>query len=551
MRLYAIAFLIVLGLVGGAAIALEKFTSAENLLLRLGSFELRIPRLALEETPLTQQELAALFAKETPLSLAERLARFTAERARLPEAQGQSAVDGKMKEFIFKDILLEHVLAGRVGALRASRLDETLGDDKAQSVAARYENLTASGLTLTGLARLLEDPHGGDESVSIADAAALEKLTVTANDGALSLAAARLSTRRPRLAAFSDPALRRATGEAQDRIALVKEVVAAVSFETLEAQDLSLSGAPAPADPAFSLGARDLAFEGLEKGVARKARLAHFDLKSADGGRIALEGATFEGLDIGAALTHSGLRALHFDKARLEKLAGDAPAPDGRGRSKFALESATLDLGHFRDGAPTKAAARFQSLSVDLAARGEETNAEFLRSLGYSTLEFSGAGAAEWREASRQFDLSRLSLDAKGMFSLSLGAKLSGVDGAIFTASPLMAAPLLLASRLDRLEATLADPKLIDRLIERSARQSGVDPARLRTDYARDMGRAISVALGGSEKAKRIAAAVERFILRRSRLRLSLTAPQGLGVMDLLKSPPEILQSLEVEASAE
>ncbi|HTO80044.1 MAG TPA: hypothetical protein VMJ31_09760, partial [Methylocystis sp.] len=227
------------------------------------------------------------------------------------------------------------------------------------------------------------------------------------------------------------------------------------------------------------------------------------------------------------------------------------PAPDGRGRTKFALQSAALDLGNFRDGAPTKAAARFQGLGVDLAARGEESSAAFLRGLGYSTLEFSGAADAQWRGASRELDVPKLSLDARGMFALGVSLKLSHVDGAIFTASPLVAVPLLLAARIDRAEATLADPKLLDRLIEQSARQSGVDPARLRADYAHDMGRAILGALGESDKAKRVAAAVERFVLHRGRLRIALTAPQGFGVMDLMKSPPEILQELEVEASAE
>jgi hypothetical protein len=554
MRLFPMAFLIAVGLAGPAALAFEKFIAVENLDFRLGSLELRIPRLALEGTPLTQVELAALFAKGAAPPFAERLARFSAERARIPEAQGESVVGEQKKELLIKDITLEKVVAGRVGALRVASLEEALRDGT-QSAAGRYENLTASGLDLALIARLLAGEGAADKEPGrpLAEAAALESLVVNANDGAFSLAAARLSTRRPRLAALSEPAWRRLSGEMhepRDEAAIINEILAAVAFETLEAHDLSVVGRVAPAE-SYSLGARDLAFEGLEKGVARKARLASFSLKSADGGRVALDALAFDGLDLGAALTRSGLRALHFDKGRLEKLVGDAPAPDGRGRTKFALQSAALDLANFRDGAPTKAAARFQGLSVDLATRGEEANAGFLRGLGYSALELSGAGDAQWRDATREFEVSKLSLDAKGMFALSVSVKLSHVDGAIFTASPLVAAPLLLAARVDRVEATLADAKLLDRLIEQSARQSGGDPARLRADYARDLSRAILGALGESDKAKRIAAAVERFLLRRGRLRIALAAPQGFAVTDLLKSPPEILQELEVEAAAE
>ncbi len=554
MRLFVIAFLVAIGLAGPAALAFEKFAVMENLDLRLGSLDLRIPRLAVEGTPLTPVELAALFVKGATPPVAERLARFSAERARIPEAQGQSVGGEKQKEILIKDITLEKVVAGRVGALRVASLEEALRD-RTQSAVGRYENVTASGLDLTRLARLLagEGAADGDPARLLADAATLDRLAVNANDGAFSLAAARLSTRRPRLAALSEPALRRLSGETsepRDDAEIVNEMLAAIAFETLEAHDLSVLGRVAPAE-AYSIGARELSFEGLEKGVAGNARLANFSLKSADGGHMALDALAIEGLDIGAALARPGLKALHFDRARLERLVGDAPAPDGRGRSKFALDSATLDLGQFRDGAPTRAAARFQGLSVDLAARGEEASAGFLRGLGYSTLEFSGAADAQWREASREFDVLKLSLDAKGMFALSVSLKLSHVDGAIFTASPLVAAPLLLAARLDRVEATLTDAKLLDRLIEHSARQSGGDPARLRVDSARDVSRTILGALGESDKAKRIAAAVERFLLHRGRLRIALTAPQGLSVTDFLKSPSEILQELEVEAAAE
>jgi hypothetical protein len=554
MRLFPIAFLVGIGVAAPAAFAFEKFVAVENLDLRLGSLELRIPRLAVEGTPLMQAELAALFAKGATPSPAERLARFSAERTRIPEAQGESAVDERKKELLIRDITLEKVVAGRVGALRVASLEEARRDGT-RSAAGRYENLNATGLELGQLARLFAGEGAAEKAPArpLADAAALERLAVNAADGAFSLAAARLSTRRPRLAALSEPAWRRLsgeTGDAREDAEIVNEILAAVAFETLEAHDLSVAGRVAPAE-AYSIGARDLALEGLETGLARKAQLKNFSLKSADGGRMALDALAFEGLDIGAAMTRSGLRALHFEKARLERLVGDAPSPDGRDRTKFALDSAALDLSHFRDGAPTKAAARFQGLRVDLAARGAEANGEFLRSLGYATLEFSGAGDAQWRETSRELEVSKLSIDAKGMFALSLSLKLSRVDGAILTASPLVAVPLLLAARVDRLEATLADAKLLDRLIEQSARQSGGDPARLRADYARDVSRTILGALGDGDKAKRIAAAVERFLLHRGRLRIALTAPQGFAVMDLVKSPPEILQELEVEAAAE
>ena len=283
MKLFIRAFLVALGLAGPAALAFEKFVVVENLDLRLGSLDLRIPRLAVEGTPLTPVDLAALFVKGATPPVAERLAQFTAERARIPEAQGESVAGEKKKELLIKDITLEKVVAGRVGALRVASFEEALRD-RTQSAVGRYENLTASGLELAQLARLLAGEGAVDREPArlLADAAALERLAVNANDGAFSLAAARLSTRRPRLAALSEPALRRLSGETsepRDDAEIVNEILAAIAFETLEAHDLSVVGRVAPAE-SYSIGARDLAFEGLEKGVAGKARLANFSLKS-------------------------------------------------------------------------------------------------------------------------------------------------------------------------------------------------------------------------------------------------------------------------------
>ncbi len=544
MRLFYRAILVGFGLAASGAPAFEKFASLENLALHVGAFELRIPRLAVENTPLTNEALATLFASGATPPLAERLARFSAGRARIPEAQAENAAGDKKKALIFNDIQMDAVVAGRIGALRLGSLEQRERDDNPSAV-ARYENLSASGLDLPRLVKLLAGESVPDGAPALADSAALEKLAASGGEGGALLTAARISTRRPRLGALPDKS------EPRSAVEIVNDILQTIAFEALEAHDLTLTGREAPADATYAIGARDLAFEGLDKGVARKARLAGFSSRSADGGLVRVDTLAFEGLDLGAALTRPGLRALHFDKARIEKLSGDAPAPEGRGRVKFSLASAALDLGNFRDGAPTKADARFQGLSVDLAARGEDPSAAFLRGLGYSSLELAGAGEAQWLDARRELEVSKLSLEARDMFALSLRLKLSRVEGGVFSASSIVAASVLMGARLDRIEATLSNAKLLDRLIEQSARQSGVDPAKLRVDYARDMARAILGALGESDKAKRIATAVERFLNHRSNLRIALTAPQGLGVMDLIRSPSDILQQLDVEAVAE
>ena len=157
MRLFYRALLVGLGLAASCALALEKFASLENLNLRLGAFELRIPRVEVENTPLTREALAEIFASTATPPLAERLARFSAGRARIPEAEAESVAGGGNKSLKFNDMKMDAVVAGRVGALRLGSLEESQRDNRASAV-ARYENMSASGLDLP---RFAKATHGG------------------------------------------------------------------------------------------------------------------------------------------------------------------------------------------------------------------------------------------------------------------------------------------------------------------------------------------------------------------------------------------------------
>ena len=61
---------------------------------------------------------------------------------------------------------------------------------------------------------------------ALADAAALEKLAVSAGEGGVSLTAARLSTRRPRLSSLPEK------GESRNEGEIVNNLLQTIAFET-------------------------------------------------------------------------------------------------------------------------------------------------------------------------------------------------------------------------------------------------------------------------------------------------------------------------------
>jgi hypothetical protein len=413
-------------------------------------------------------------------------------------------------------------------------------------------------LDLPALAALFAAPRPSDAEPAkpVLQAARVDGIDVEAKDGGFSLRAGPIEAADVRLRALHAPTLAALsrpegplTGGVEDA-ALALGLLDSLEFGALEAQELSLSGRQGAGKPRL-VGARRLAAKGFAGGVVREASMEGFALDSADGGRLAAEQFSLKGLDVARMLNQAGLRAWRFDHAALAKASGDMPDPDG-GRTKFAVDSAEIDLADFREGLPAKVALRFQGFKIDLAARGEEASTgKFLRGLGYAGLDFSGAGAAEWRERTRELEISQLRLDSKDMGALNVAAKFSGVDAGVFNPNPLIAGSLLLAARLNRLEATLEGGALLERLLAAEAKASGGDPAKLRAEYADDLAQLVLAQLGDDPKTQRIAAAIKAYVAHPKKLRLVFSTAKGFGATDLVKSFPEILREIDVEASAE
>jgi hypothetical protein len=546
--------------VAGLAARADTGAPPEGLVFEIGAMVYRIPRLSIEGGTLTAAELARLADPKDKASLDERLARVTAKRIVIPEIRGDSKAGERVTRLLYKDVVLEDVANGRIGALRAASLEQSakgIGEKGAGgAVEARYANLTAKGVDPRQLVHVLTFARENDkeEVKTIEEEADIESVSFTFPDAGLEIHAGPVAALGLRARALAEPPLAGARDGAatpEQGAMLALTALGAMELGAFSARDVLMTGRGAPGEKPYAVKFDRLTLDKVAGAKAREAAIEDFALDSADGGHVALRRLALRGLDFNALLAPGEARTWRLDRAEAEGVVADLPDAGADGRVKFEIGALGADFANYREGVPTKFAVRLDRLKADLAARGESPAAHFFTALGYRDVALSFETAGVWREEARAFEIERARVDAKDMGAVTLQATFGNVGASVFSPSPIVSRAAMLTATVTRLEATVEGGGLIDRVLAQEAKSSGGDVSKLRADYARDAGAAIEASLESGDKARRIGEAVTKFLNHPTRLRIKLTSPKGVGALDLgLKRPGEILNELDVEAEA-
>ena len=542
-------------IVAGLAARAETVAPPDGLVVDIGATVFSIPRLTVEGGTLTGAELARLADPKDKTPLDERLARVTAKRIVIPEIRGESKAGERSTRVVYRDVVLEDIANGRVGALRAASLEQS-AKGAGGAVEARYAKLSAKGVDPRQLAHVLAFARESDkeEAKTIEEEAAVESVSLAFPDAGIEIHAGPVTALGLRARALAEPPLAGAPDAAAspDQAAMIAlAALGAMELGAFGARDVVVTGRGAPGEKPYAVKFGRLALDKIAGGKAREASIEDFTLDSADGGHVALRRLALHGLDFNALLAPGEARTWRLDRAEGEGVVADLPDAGADGRVKFEIGAFGADFANYRAGVATKFAIRLDRLKADLAARGESPAAHFFMALGYRDIALSGELAGVWREEARAFEIERAHVDAKDMGVVTLQATFDNVGASVFSQSPIVSRAAMLTATVTRVEATVEGGGLIERLLAEEAKTSGGDVAKLRADYARDAGAAINASLDGGEKAHRIGEAVTKFLNHPTRLRIKLTSPKGVGAMDLgLKRPGEILNELEVEAEA-
>ncbi len=556
MRLRLIA-LVAAGTLCLAQPAASARFSYDDLSFALGATAYRIPHLEIEGAALSAADLARFFAQGP-----EGLAHVSAARIIIPELFGETTLGAAKQHIIYKDVTLENVAGGRIGALRAASMEQAADRPGAGRMAARYQGLALAGLDLKQLAHVAGAARAAQEAPGlVGESGTVESATFSYPDAKFAVSLGRASVSGLKARALAEPwprlleRLAQAApsggpeGAAQGAALLagLADALAAVEIGNVEIADLSARGLD-PAKP-YAIGCERLAVTKLAGAVADEAVAENIALASADGGVLALRRLALSGFDMQPLF---GARWPRIKRLAAQGLSADLPDANAAGRVKFGLAAATADFSDYVDGLPSKATAQVEHFGVALAERGETPATALFLALGYRDLDLSAGFDGAWREPERRASIERLSFYAQDMGAVTLSATVEGVSPGLFSADPAISKAAAAGAAVTRLRLTLEGGALIERVLKQEAESRGESLERIRADYARDGGRVVAALLGDGEKAKRVGAALSAFLQRPGRLTLRVASQKGVGLQDAtLRKPGEILEEAEVEAVAE
>ena len=436
-------FVALAALVAGLAARADTGAPAEGLVVEIGAMVFSIPRLTVEGGTLTGAELARLADPKDKTPLDERLARVTAKRIVVPEIRGESKAGERVTRLVYKDVVLEDIANGRIGALRAASLEQS-AKGAGGAVEARYANLSAKGVDPRQLAHVLAFARENDkeEAKTIEEEATIESVSFTFPDAGIEIHTGPVAALGLRARALAEPPLAGARDAAAtpDQGAMLALGVGAMELGAFGARDVVVTGRGAPGEKPYAVKFGRLTLDKIAGGKAREASIEDFALDGADGGHVALRRLALRGFDFSALLAQGKARAWRLDRAEAEGVVADLPDAGADGRVKFEIGALGADFSNYREGVPTKFAARLDRLKADLAARGESPAAHFFTALGYRDIALSGEIAGVWREEARAFEIERARIDAKDMGAITLQATFGNVGASVFSPSPIVRA---------------------------------------------------------------------------------------------------------------
>jgi hypothetical protein len=542
--------------------AAETDVAVDNLVFAIGATTYRIPHLELKGATLSAGELAELFKGDEP-AIDGRLARLSARSLVLPSMTAETRTGDSVERATYRDLRAESVAAGRIGVLRIAGAEQT---NEASDGASRRYLWGASLLKGVDLRQLVHlrlatrvDP--GETLKPVIDEERVESLVLedparklTVKTGALVLAGVKgraFSSPPARILdslekpdpgkSAADPAL----------LAFLVDALASLDVASVEAKDLSVSGKGEPAEKPYSVSIGRFAANKIAGAVVGELKMEDFSLAASDGGKISLERVGLRDASLASLVEGAYPRLGHFEAKGLAADLPDVGAEDSA-RMKFGLAGVEADFADFREIAPAKLSARMDRLASDLAARGETASTAQFLALGYRSLDLSAAFAGEWNEKTREAIFAPIRFEGRDMVTATLKATFGNVSSAVFSAMPLVSKAAALAASVKSVDLALDGGGLVDRLLAFEAKEQKAPIEKARAEYAKAAALLVADFCGGGEKAKKIAEAVSAYILKPKRLHLRLASEKGVGAMDALaRKPGEILESVEVEASAE
>lgn len=562
--------------------------AVENLHIGSGSAQLRIPRLEVQGSSLSQAEITALFDPAQTGQLQQRIARLDAAAIRVPELRFEQTIPAKdgqtlRQTVIYSNLTLDNVKAGKAAAMRVARATAGVSDPNTP-VTFEFGAMSASDVDFGAMVDLFVGsgrPQDANARLLYRDFM-LDGMTFSGpNDSAIDVGKVRLSAMKMRplkepITSMMEAVVamsKKPGGEPNDEdltriFGMYADILRAYEVGTMDIDGITMRGKDDKKRP-VTVTVSKIHSEPYASGRSNGLMLQGIDMRVEDGtlkvAELSWKGGDFnptiDGLtqprdkpfkawiaenwrQLIPSLNGYALSGIDIDVADRRR-AGQ--------RIKGRLGAFDISLARYVTGIPSDIGLRVKNLALEVPNNPETQG---LRALGYDKIDVSFGLAAKWDEPSQTIKVTDLSTDGASMGALAVTATFGNALKDLFSTNPSVMQGAALGLTAKDISLKLDNAGLFERVIEQTAQKQHRSAAEVRRELAASAALMIPTFLGGGESAQAVSSAVAKFFARPKSLSLTAKAknPGGLGMLDLMMAngnPASLVPKLDITAKAD
>lgn len=529
---------------------------AEDVVATVGTTTIRIKRIDVAGTKLTDADLRTLLDAKAPDGIEARLRKLTATAVVIPEIAIDDPTRGAERHALVEKVLLAGVAAGKASALSIAETSVALtsGDD---AVNASTGGIDAANADLAQLARVLGTKRTDDaepvrplfDKLQI-DAPKLANVTRGATASAARIAATAVAARPldESLAAAGAVAAQAGSSAASNAL-LLDDLTQSVSMGSLDVEDArsqAEAGGEATTIAAAHLGARDIGARGIGavemRGFAVKSDTARLAIGTASLGPMPAPAKA----EAGEPRPASRPSQVELGGIEVEVTPRDKPAAALR----FKVEHAALAQQGGPSAIPATGSATIDKLTF--AATPDGLTRTFY-DMGYRDVSLSAAMSSTYDSDAQELMVRKLSIGGPNIGSADIALNLAGVSQDLLSPDAETAQAAAIGVVAKSIDLKLVNGGLAEKALAFMAKRDGMSVEAERAYYVDLFSAKLPVMLGEGAGVKTLGGALAKFVADPRSLHVAIASKDGLGVatLGMLMDPGALLDTIDIQASAD
>lgn len=548
----------------------------------------RIPKIEIEASSLTQTEVTQLLGSRDVKTIAATLARLNARAIRIPEFRIEQKIpDGDGKEMvnttIYRDFIMSDVTAGKARSVQIAGGTVENKGGKSGTINGKVGRMAAEDMDITASLRFYSDsatPGENDRKVIYRNMV-MDGMTMSGPDG-LEMVLGKINVGdakvRPMKESLADYLQFMASlKDKKPTAAETKRIITMITeiFDAFETSPATVDGMKIRAVDKEKRPV-DFGIEKIAVGAFANRTYPSFDLKNlqikAADGSMTMAGAGWKSTDLNPTITAlHGLGDNDFEKWAQDNWRKLIPAfgglylngidfdfPDTKNagqRVKGKLGEFDVTLAKYLGGIPTDMSAKLKNLAIDIPANTKEKGLMDLLELGYKKIDIGANFSTAWDEASKNIKVTSLGLEGVDMGAVSVASTIGNAARELFTGDKNAMQLAALGLTVKDINVNLKNSGIFDKVYAREAKKGKKTPDQLKQEIAGMAQALIPAFLGGSDSATAVGKAIAQFAQKPNVLTVNAKSkePNGITLLEAMMNsgnPMALLPKIDISASA-